>query len=64
MAPHSPSGGASTKPRAVHFRLHFEAIARLDPDERQLLKRIIESVVLTHDVKRFGVAQPAMARTA
>ena len=46
------------------FRLHFEAIARLDPDERQLIKGVIESIVVTHDVKRLGVTAPAMARSA
>jgi transcriptional regulator with XRE-family HTH domain len=46
------------------LRLHFEALARLDPDERQLIKGLIESVVVTHDVKRSGVPSPVMARSA
>jgi transcriptional regulator with XRE-family HTH domain len=46
------------------FRLHFEALSRLDPEERQLVKGLIESVVVTHDVKRLGVTAPAMARSA
>ena len=37
------------------LRLHFEAVSRLDPDERQLVKGLIESVVLKHDVRRGGV---------
>ena len=45
------------------LRLHFEALSRLDPDERQLVKGVIESVVVTHDVKRFGVTAP-LARSA
>ncbi|HYA44308.1 MAG TPA: helix-turn-helix transcriptional regulator [Acidimicrobiales bacterium] len=47
-----------------NFRLHFEALTRLDPEESQLIRGLIESVIVTHDVKRFGVASPAMARSA
>lgn len=39
------------------LRLHFEALARLDPEERQLVKGLIESVVLKHDVRRSGLAK-------
>lgn len=46
---------------ADDLRLEFEAMARLDPEERKVLKAIIESVVVTHDVKRSGIA---MARSA
>lgn len=38
------------------LRLHFEALSRLDPEERQLVKGLIESVVLKHDVRRSGLA--------
>lgn len=40
------------------LRLHFEALARLGPDERKLVKTLIESIVLTHDVRRGGVNAP------
>lgn len=36
------------------LRLHFEALARLDPEERQLVKGLIESVLVKHDVRRSG----------
>ena len=38
------------------LRLHFEALSRLDPDERQLVKGVIDSIVVKHDVKRSGVS--------
>lgn len=37
------------------LRLEFEAMARLDPDERRLVKGVIESVVVKHDVRRVGL---------
>jgi len=40
------------------LRLHFEALARLGPDERKLVKTLIESIVLTHDVRHSGVPTP------
>ena len=40
------------------LRLHFEALATLGPDERKLVKTLIESIVLTHDVRHSGVATP------
>ena len=43
------------------LRLHFEALARLGPDERSLVKTLIESIVLTHDVRRGGIAVPVAA---
>lgn len=46
------------------LRLEFEAMARLDPEERQIVKALIDSVVVSHDVKRLGVAPRAMARAA
>ena len=39
------------------LRLHFEALTRLDPEERQLVKGLIESVVLKHDVRHSGLAK-------
>jgi transcriptional regulator with XRE-family HTH domain len=45
------------------LRLEFEAMTRLDPEERKVLKAVIDSVVLKHDVRRAGLT-PAMARSA
>jgi hypothetical protein len=40
--------------------VHFEALARLGPEERKLVKTLIESVVLTHDVRRGGITTAAV----
>ena len=37
------------------LRLEFEAVSRLDPEERQLVKGLIESVVVKHDIRRAGL---------
>lgn len=39
------------------LRLHFEALSRLDPDEIQAVKTIIEFVVVKHDVRHSGLAR-------
>ena len=36
------------------LRLHFEATTRLDPDEKQAIKTLIEGVLLKHDAKRWS----------
>lgn len=36
------------------LRLQFEAIQRLDPDERQALKTVIEGVITKHEVRRLA----------
>ncbi len=33
--------------------LLFEGVSRLDPSEQQLIKELIESVMLKHDAKRY-----------
>ena len=43
------------------LRLEFEAMARLDLEERQLVKAVIESVVVKHDVRRVGLNPAAAA---
>ncbi len=45
------------------LRLQFEAMARLDPDERRVVKALIESVIVTHDVRR-AVLTPTGSGTA
>ena len=39
------------------LRLEFEALSRLDPDEMQAVKTVIESVVVKHDVRHSGLAR-------
>jgi hypothetical protein len=31
----------------------FEGVSRLDPGEQQLIKELIESIMLKHDAKRY-----------
>ncbi|MFV2074387.1 MAG: helix-turn-helix domain-containing protein [Thermoanaerobaculales bacterium] len=35
------------------FRLEFEAVARLDKDEQQLVRYFIEGMLLKHEAKRW-----------
>lgn len=50
--------------------LQFEAVKRLDPDEKHLIKELIEGILLKHDAKRWihgagGVPQdPAIKEQA
>ena len=37
------------------LRLEFEAVSRLDPDERKVVKAIIESLVVNHTVRQVGL---------
>jgi transcriptional regulator with XRE-family HTH domain len=46
------------------LRLEFEAVTRLDPDERQLVKGLIDSVVLKHDIRRAGIGVISSERKA
>lgn len=39
---------------ADDLRLAFEATNNLDPDERAMLKQLIEAVLLKHDAKRWA----------
>lgn len=41
--------------------LQFEAVKRLDPDEKRLIKELIEGILLKHDAKRWiqGVSSAA-----
>jgi transcriptional regulator with XRE-family HTH domain len=34
------------------LRLHFEAASRLDPGEKEMLKSLLEGMLLKHDAKR------------
>ncbi len=35
------------------LRFHFEAVSKLDFDEKKLIKELIEGVLLKHDAKRW-----------
>lgn len=35
------------------FRLQFEAVTKLDPDEKDALRRVIDSMLHMHDAKRW-----------
>lgn len=36
------------------FRLHFEALSRLDQEERKVIKVVLEALLLQHDAKRWA----------
>ncbi|HWH93961.1 MAG TPA: helix-turn-helix transcriptional regulator, partial [Baekduia sp.] len=36
------------------LRLQFEAVSRLDPDERNVVKSLIEGMLLKHEAKRWA----------
>ena len=36
------------------LRLQFEAVARLDPEERQVVKAVLESMIIRHDAGRWN----------
>lgn len=38
------------------LRLHFEAISKLDPEEKTVIKELIEGMLLKHDAKRWTQA--------
>lgn len=35
------------------LRLQFEAACRLDPDEKHLVKEVVEGIILKHDARRW-----------
>lgn len=36
------------------FRLRFEAVSRLDPDERVVIKELIDGMLLKHEARRLA----------
>ncbi|MEF9406863.1 RstR family transcriptional regulator, partial [Ralstonia solanacearum species complex bacterium KE055] len=36
------------------FRLRFEALSRLDPDERNVVKELIDGMLLKHEARRLA----------
>jgi len=35
------------------LRLQFEAVCRLDPEEKRLVREVVEGIILRHDAKRW-----------
>ena len=35
------------------LRLHFEAVSKLDPQEKSVIKELIEGMLIKHDAKRW-----------
>ena len=38
------------------LRFQFEAVSRLDPDEKRVIKELIDGMLLKHDAKRWVLA--------
>jgi len=38
---------------ADELKMQFEAVARLDPDERRVIQEVVESILLKHDARRW-----------
>jgi hypothetical protein len=41
------------------LRLQFEAISRLDPDEKQVVITVLDSLLLRHDARRWTSREKA-----
>lgn len=39
------------------LRLHFEAASRLDPDEKEMLKNLLDGMLLKHEAKKLFTAR-------
>jgi len=39
------------------LRLHFEAVSNLDPQEKSVIKELIEGMIIKHDAKRWTQPQ-------
>lgn len=35
------------------LRLQFEAVSRLDPEEKHVVKEVVEGLIIKHDAKRW-----------
>jgi transcriptional regulator with XRE-family HTH domain len=42
------------------LRLHFEAVSKLDPQEKSVIKELIEGMLIKHDAKRWTQPQDAI----
>ncbi len=45
------------------LRLQFEAVSRFDPDEKQVVRSLLEGMILKHEARRWAsVAKEKMPR--
>jgi transcriptional regulator with XRE-family HTH domain len=49
--------GADDRGPDDEFRLQFEAITRLDPDEKSALRSVIEGMLIKHEARRWQTAK-------
>ena len=42
------------------LKLQFEAVARLDPEEKKVIRSVIESIILRHEARRWSA--PAVGK--
>ena len=40
------------------LRLHFEALSRLDEEEREVVKAVLEGLIIKHDAQRWAMPKP------
>jgi transcriptional regulator with XRE-family HTH domain len=38
------------------LKLQFEAVTRLDPEEKKVIRSVIESIILRHEARRWSVS--------
>lgn len=38
------------------LKLQFEAVSRLDPEEKKIIRSVIESIILRHEARRWSTA--------
>ena len=41
------------------LKLQFEAVSRLDPDEKQVARSLLEGMILKHEARRWSSAPAA-----
>ncbi len=46
------------------LRLQFEAVSRLDDDEKKVVRSVLEGLLLTHEVRRWSAATAATKENA
>lgn len=39
---------------SAELKLQFEAVSRLDPEEKKIIRSVIESMILRHEAKRWS----------
>jgi hypothetical protein len=55
------AGAGDKNWREEDVRVEFQSTARLDPDEKQVVRTVIRSLVMQHEARRLGIQQPAEA---